>query len=109
MTLYCPHCGQRVLLRLGAMLSRRETDVFDAVKGQSKYGGIRSDVLAGMFRGGEGCLKVHICNINKKLRPHGWAIVCDREGSARGFYRVGRIAKSRFVAESKTMTENLMI
>ena len=88
MTLYCPHCGQRVLLRLGADLSPRQADVFDVIERQTKRGGIRSDVLAGMFKGGDGCLKVHISNINKKLAPNGWQIVCERRGCKMGFYRI---------------------
>jgi hypothetical protein len=88
MTVYCPHCGQRVLIRLGAMLSPREVDVFDVIARQSESGGIRSDVLADMFKGGQGCLKVHVSNINKKLNRNGWQIVCEREGSAKGFYRI---------------------
>ena len=85
MTLSCPRCGQRVVLRLGALLSPRRADVFDAIKQQNKYGGIRSDVLAGMFKGDK-CVQNHIKDINKLL--NGWQIVCERKGSARGFYRI---------------------
>ena len=87
MTHYCPACGQRVLLRLGAMLTDREAEIFDLIKRQSKYGGIRSDALIN-GGGGRKVVAVHVCNINKKLAKQGWRIVCQREGSAKGFYRV---------------------
>lgn len=87
MTLYCPHCGQRVLLRLGVHLSPRRADVFDAIARQSKYGGIRADALAAMF-GKLTLVRVHINHINKLLAPNGWQIVCEREGCAMGFYRI---------------------
>jgi hypothetical protein len=86
MTHYCPCCGQRVLMRLGVGLSPKRADVFDAIHNQSNYGGIRSDVLAGMF--GRACVKVHVNHINKMIKPKGWEIVCEREGSALGFYRI---------------------
>jgi hypothetical protein len=89
MTLTCPHCGQRVLLRLGVHLSPRRADVFDAIARQSKYGGIQGRALSAMF-GGVRCVRVHISDINKLVRAKGWEIVCEREGCARGFYRLRR-------------------
>jgi len=86
---FCPCCGQRVMLRLGVLLSPRRADVFDAIERQSNYGGIRSDALAGMF-GGSNVVKVHVNQINKILAPKDWRIVCEREGSAKGFYRIRR-------------------
>jgi hypothetical protein len=87
---FCPCCGQRVLLRLGVLLSPRQADVFDVIQRQNKCGGIRMDTLADLFKGNRGCLKVHISNINKKLALRGWRIVCEREGSTKGFYRIKR-------------------
>jgi hypothetical protein len=86
------------LRRLGVLLSPRQADVFDVIARQSKYGGIRTDVLAGMFRGGEGCLKVHISNINKKLEATPWRIGCDRDGcKGKGFYRIKKRPKLAIV------------
>jgi hypothetical protein len=84
----CPCCGQKVYLRRGAILSPRRADVFDMIDQQSKRGGIRSDVLIGLF--GKAVI-VHVSDINKLLRPKGWEIFCAREGSARGFYKIRRI------------------
>lgn len=81
MTLYCPKCGQRVLLRLGVHLSPARADVFDAIQRQSKYGGIRVDHLAAMFAKTLACLKVHIAHINALIRPRNFEIVCSRGGS----------------------------
>ena len=90
-THFCPRCGQRVLLRLGVLLSPRRADVFDAIQRQNRYGGIRSDALAGMF-GNSNVVKVHISQINKILALKGYRIVCEREGCAKGFYRIRRYA-----------------
>jgi hypothetical protein len=78
------------MLRLGVLLSPRRADVFDVIKRQNRSGGIRSDILAGMF-GGEKCVRVHISNINKLLAAKDWRIVCERVGAERGFYRVRHI------------------
>jgi hypothetical protein len=93
-TLYCPGCGQLVLLRLGVHLSPRRADVFDAIQRQSKCGGIRADALAGMFAKSPACMKVHINQINKLLAAKGWQIICQREGCSKGFYRIRRIKKA---------------
>lgn len=95
MTLYCAKCGQRVLLRLGVLLSPTRADVFDAIQRQSKYGGIRVDTLAHMFAKTPACMKVHINHINKILRPKHWEIVCERQGSSKGFYKVKRLEEKR--------------
>jgi len=77
-------------------LTQREADVYDAIKRQNKYGGIRGDALDGMF---PGCFKVHVSNIRKKLAKIGaWEIYCDREGSAKGFYRIRRTRNERTTA-----------
>lgn len=85
MTLACPHCGQRVLLRFGVILSPRRADVFDAIYNQNNYGGIRADALKAMF-GSISVVRVHISAINKALATTSWIIVC--EGSSKGFYRI---------------------
>lgn len=89
MTLYCSHCGQKILLRHGVQLSPRRAEIFDVINHHNKRGGIRSDVLANQF-GGSNCVKVHVNHINKLLR--GWEIFCQREGSGKGFYRIRRYA-----------------
>jgi hypothetical protein len=102
MTLYCPRCGQRVLRRLGVMLSPRQADVFDMIQRQGKYGGIRIDTLADVF--GKSVVKVHVCAINKLLATNGWQIVCKREGSAKGFYLIRKIKRDKRDIEPDLLT-----
>jgi len=91
MTHYCPKCGQRVLLRYGVHLSPRRADIFDVIKRASKYGGVSSLNLEGMF--GKNVVKVHVSDINKLLTNVGYAIICSRTGCARGFYRLVKIRR----------------
>lgn len=68
----CPHCGQRVLMRVGVMLSPRLAEIFDVVE-RSGNRGITREVLGWMFYGnktkrdGQRCVAVSINHIDDKL------------------------------------------
>ena len=96
----CPHCGQKVLVRLGVMLSPRLTEIFDVIE-RSWNRRTTREVFGWMFYGnkskrdGQRCVAVSINHINGKLcstdyqDPHDgtvWAVptMQKRNGSVWG-------------------------
>jgi hypothetical protein len=50
MTGYCPHCGQRMLMRRGVLLSPRLADIIDTVARRGEAG-VMPEVLASVIYG----------------------------------------------------------
>lgn len=78
----CPHCGQRVLIRLGAQLSPRQADLFDLIERASSRGGEHVEVLGWAWAGAERSklrqrylIKATIYGINERLASTDYRIV----------------------------------
>lgn len=86
----CPHCGQRMLTRLGVQLSPRQADLFDLIYrssgggGSPGWGGVGMEVLGWTWAGAEKSklnqaylIKATIYGINERLASTDYRIVGD--------------------------------
>ncbi len=80
----CPHCGQRMLTRLGVQLSPRQADLFDLIENATPRGGEPIDVLGWVWAGTERTvlqraylIKATIYGINERLAGTDYRIVGD--------------------------------
>lgn len=92
----CPSC-QRPLHDhgVGAMLPPTKRRIYEAVAAAGEYGITRWDVMDKVYannggREGETAIKVHVCQMNKLMRPFGVKIIADRREhvGGSGLYRL---------------------
>jgi hypothetical protein len=91
---YCSHCGQRMLMRHGALLSPKLADIFDMIA--RRPDGVLPEVLAWVFypdksnRAATAALRTNIWFLNSRLAATDVRVSAERFGP----YRVVRIKQS---------------
>jgi hypothetical protein len=87
MAMLCPHCGQRMLMRHGVLLSPKLADIFDVIERRGRAG-IFAEVLAWVVYGTSStrtrkALAVNISHLNDRLIEASIRIAADRYGPYR--------------------------
>ncbi len=77
----CPHCGQRMLERLGVLLSPKQADIFDMIARCRDIETVSWVLFPDKTKtAARKCLHVHVHHINNLLAETDYEIRGDRDG-----------------------------